>query len=318
MQYAKDNFSFKLCDQDEFDKIIFVITNIIKLINIKCNLFKFNSSLVYIIIGIESIEKFKIIEQASFCLNLPSLYNFSVIILSFTVSKIVVIISVNSTFLATKAVSELTGKDFVTASNKYHALTSKDELVFAHGAIKALAADMMKIANDVRWLASGPRDGLGEIFIPENEPGSSIMPGKVNPTQCEAVTMVAVQVMGNDAAIGFAASQGNFELNVFMPVIAYNFIQSARLLAEAMESFNKNCAVGIKANKEKMHHNLHNSLMLVTALNPYIGYENAAKTAKLAYKENLSLREACVKLGFLSYEEFDKVFRPEEMAYPQK
>ena len=154
-----------------------------------------------------------------------------------------------------KAVSELTGKDFVTASNKYHALTSKDELVFAHGAIKALAADMMKIANDVRWLASGPRDGLGEIFIPENEPGSSIMPGKVNPTQCEAVTMVAVQVMGNDAAIGFAASQGNFELNVFMPVIAYNFIQSARLLAEAMESFNTNCAVGIKANKEKMHHN---------------------------------------------------------------
>ena len=217
-----------------------------------------------------------------------------------------------------KAVSELTGKDFVTASNKYHALTSKDELVFAHGAIKALAADMMKIANDVRWLASGPRDGLGEIFIPENEPGSSIMPGKVNPTQCEAVTMVAVQVMGNDAAIGFAASQGNFELNVFMPVIAYNFIQSARLLAEAMESFNKNCAVGIKANKEKMHHNLHNSLMLVTALNPYIGYENAAKTAKKAYKENISLKEACVGLGFLTAEKFDEVFKPEDMAYPHK
>ena len=217
-----------------------------------------------------------------------------------------------------KAVSELTGKDFVTASNKYHALTSKDELVFAHGAIKALAADMMKIANDVRWLASGPRDGLGEIFIPENEPGSSIMPGKVNPTQCEAVTMVAVQVMGNDAAIGFAASQGNFELNVFMPVIAYNFIQSARLLAEAMESFNKNCAVGIKANKEKMHHNLYNSLMLVTALNPYIGYENAAKTAKKAYKENISLKEACVELGFLTAEKFDEVFKPEDLAYPHK
>ena len=217
-----------------------------------------------------------------------------------------------------KAVSELTGKDFVTASNKYHALTSKDELVFAHGAIKALAADMMKIANDVRWLASGPRDGLGEIFIPENEPGSSIMPGKVNPTQCEAVTMVAVQVMGNDAAIGFAASQGNFELNVFMPVIAYNFIQSARLLAEAMESFNKNCAVGIKANKEKMHHNLYNSLMLVTAFNPYIGYENAAKTAKKAYKENISLKEACVGLGFLTAEKFDEVFKPEDMAYPHK
>ena len=217
-----------------------------------------------------------------------------------------------------KAVSELTGKDFVTASNKYHALTSKDELVFAHGAIKALAADMMKIANDVRWLASGPRDGLGEIFIPENEPGSSIMPGKVNPTQCEAVTMVAVQVMGNDAAIGFAASQGNFELYVFMPVIAYNFIQSARLLAEAMESFNKNCAVGIKANKEKMHHNLYNSLMLVTALNPYIGYENAAKTAKKAYKENISLKEACVGLGFLTAEKFDEVFKPEDMAYPHK
>ena len=178
-----------------------------------------------------------------------------------------------------KAVSEITGKDFQTAENKFHALTSKDELVFAHGAMKALAADMMKIANDVRWLASGPRDGLGEITIPENEPGSSIMPGKVNPTQCEAVTMVAVQVMGNDVAVGMAASQGNFELNVFMPVCMYNFLQSARLLAEAIVSFNKNCAVGIRANKEKMHYNLHNSLMLVTALNPYIGYENAAKTA---------------------------------------
>ena len=212
-----------------------------------------------------------------------------------------------------KAVAELTGKPFVTAGNKFHALTSKDELVFAHGALKALAADLMKIANDVRWLASGPRDGLGEIFIPENEPGSSIMPGKVNPTQCEAVTMVAVQVMGNDTAVGLAASQGNFELNVFMPVLAYNFLQSARLLSQCMHSFNDNCVVGIKANCEKMYHNLHNSLMLVTALNPYIGYENAAKTAKLAYKENISLKEACVKLGFLTEEKFDEVFHPEQM-----
>jgi len=213
-----------------------------------------------------------------------------------------------------KEVAAITHKPFVTAANKFHALTSKDELVFAHGAIKALAADMMKIANDVRWLASGPRDGLGEIFIPENEPGSSIMPGKVNPTQCEAVTMVAVQVMGNDVAVGMAASQGNFELNVFMPVCAYNFLQSARLLADAIVSFDKNCASGIKANKEKMHHNLHNSLMLVTALNPYIGYENAAKTAKKAYKDNISLKEACVELGFLTAEKFDEVFRPEEMV----
>ena len=215
-------------------------------------------------------------------------------------------------------VSKLTGKDFITAPNKFHALTSKDEIVFAHGAVKALAADMMKITNDVRWLASGPRDGLGEIHIPENEPGSSIMPGKVNPTQCEQVTMVAVQVMGNDSAIGFAASQGNFELNVFMPVIAYNFIQSCRLLSESILSFNKNCAIGITANKEKMHYNLHNSLMLVTALNPYIGYENAAKTSHLAYEKNISLKEACVSLGFLTAEKFDEVFHPEEMAYPNK
>ena len=213
-----------------------------------------------------------------------------------------------------KAVSEITGKQFITAPNKFHALTSKDEIVFAHGALKALAADLMKIANDVRWLASGPRLGLGEIKIPENEPGSSIMPGKVNPTQCEAVTMVAVQVMGNDAAIGIAASQGNFELNVFMPVIIYNFIQSVRLLSDAMTSFNNNCAVGITADREKMHDNLHNSLMLVTALNPYIGYENAAKTAKKAYAENISLKEACVSLGFLSEDEFDKVFKPENMV----
>ena len=216
--------------------------------------------------------------------------------------------------LVAAKVAELTGKDFRTAANKFHALTSKDEIVFAHGALKALAADMMKIANDVRWLASGPRDGLGEIFIPENEPGSSIMPGKVNPTQCEAVTMVAVQVMGNDVAVGMAASQGNFELNVFMPVCAYNFLQSARLLAESMHSFNINCAVGIRANHEKMAHNLHNSLMLVTALNPYIGYENAAKTAKKAFKDNISLKEACVALGFLSAERFDEVFHPEQMV----
>lgn len=210
-------------------------------------------------------------------------------------------------------VSELTGTCFTTAPNKFHALTSKDELVFAHGALKALACDMMKIANDVRWLASGPRDGLGEIFIPENEPGSSIMPGKVNPTQCEAVTMVAVQVMGNDLAVGMAASQGNFELNVFMPVCIYNFIQSARLLSEAIFSFNDRCAAGIRANREKMKHNLYNSLMLVTALNPYIGYENAAKVAKKAYRDGISLKEACVQLGFLTAEAFDDVFHPEQM-----
>ena len=210
-------------------------------------------------------------------------------------------------------IAKLTGKDFKTAENKFHALTSKDEIVFAHGALKALAADMMKIANDVRWLASGPRDGLGEIFIPENEPGSSIMPGKVNPTQCEAVTRVAVQVMGNDVAVSMAASPGNFELNVFMPVCIYNFLQSARLLAESIVSFNDRCACGIRANREKMEHNLHNSLMLVTALNPYIGYENAAKTAKKAYKENISLKEACVSLGFLTAERFDEVFHPENM-----
>ncbi|SHM26853.1 class II fumarate hydratase [Ruminococcus flavefaciens] len=215
---------------------------------------------------------------------------------------------------AAEAISSLTGKKFVSSFNKFHSLTSKDEIVFAHGALKALAADMMKIANDVRWLASGPRVGLGEITIPENEPGSSIMPGKVNPTQCEQVTMVAVQVIGNDVAVGMAASQGNFELNVFMPVCAYNFLQSARLLAESITSFNKNCAVGIKANKDKMHHNLYNSLMLVTALNPYIGYENAAKTAKKAFKDNISLKEACVELGFLTAEKFDEVFHPEEMV----
>lgn len=210
-------------------------------------------------------------------------------------------------------ISKLAGTRFVTAKNKFHALTSKDELVFSHGAVKALACDMMKIANDVRWLASGPRDGLGEITIPANEPGSSIMPGKVNPTQCEAVTMVAVQVTGNDVAVGFAASQGNFELNVFMPVCIYNYLQSVRLLAEAIRSFDLRCASGIRANRAKMAHNLHNSLMLVTALNPYIGYENAAKTAKKAYEDDISLREACIALGFMTGEEFDRVFHPEEM-----
>ena len=211
------------------------------------------------------------------------------------------------------AVSKITGKTFLPAANKFHALTSKDELVFAHGALKALACDMMKIANDVRWLASGPRNGLGEIRIPENEPGSSIMPGKVNPTQCEAVTMVAVQVMGNDVAVGMAASQGNFELNVFMPVCIYNFLQSARLLAEAIVSFNDHCVAGITADREKMQENLRRSLMLVTALNPYIGYENAAKVAKKAFQDGCSLREACLALGFLSAEKFDEIFHPEQM-----
>ena len=210
--------------------------------------------------------------------------------------------------------AEETGVPFVSNPNKFHALTSLDRIVFAHGAMKALAADMMKIANDVRWLSSGPRWGLGEITIPENEPGSSIMPGKVNPTQCESVTMIAVQVMGNDATIGFAASQGNFQLNVFLPVTAYNFLQSARLLTDGILSFNERCASGIKANREKMDENLYRSLMLVTSLNPYIGYDNAAKVAKKAYKENLSLKEACIALGFLSEEEFDRVFHPEALA----
>ncbi len=216
--------------------------------------------------------------------------------------------------LVAHEIAELTSLPFVTAENKFHALTSKGELVASHGAIKTLAADLWKIANDVRFLASGPRNGLGEIFIPENEPGSSIMPGKVNPTQCEAVTMVAAQVMGNDATIGLAASQGNFELNVFMPVMAYNYLQSVRLLAEVIDSFDRNCVCGIRPNREKMRENLDASLMLVTALNPYIGYENAAKTAKLAYKENITLKEACVKLGFLTAERFDEVFHPEEMV----
>lgn len=213
-------------------------------------------------------------------------------------------------------ISALTGKTFITAPNKFHALTSKDELVYVHGAMKALAADLMKIANDVRLLSSGPRCGIGELLIPENEPGSSIMPGKVNPTQCEAMTMVAVQVMANDVAVSMAASQGNFELNVFMPVCIYNFLQSARLLGDAMLSFEERCARGIKPNREKIQEYLNQSLMLVTALNPHIGYENAAKVAKTAFRENLTLKEAAVKLGMLSGEKFDEIVRPEKMVSP--
>ena len=216
--------------------------------------------------------------------------------------------------LVASEVARLTDEPFVSDPNKFRALTGKDAMVFSHGALKGLAANMMKIANDVRWLASGPRLGLGEITIPANEPGSSIMPGKVNPTQCEAVTMVAVQVMGNDATIGFAASQGNFELNVFMPVIAYNYLQSVRLLADSIRSFDERCASGITANRERMAHNLHDSLMLVTCLNPSIGYENAAKVAHKAFDEGTSLRDACVSLGFLTPERFDEVFKPEEMV----
>jgi len=211
-------------------------------------------------------------------------------------------------------ISEITGKDFVTAPNKFYSLTSKDAIVFTHGALKALACDLLKTANDVRWLASGPRCGIGEINIPENEPGSSIMPGKVNPTQCEALTMVCVQVMGNDVTIGMAASQGNFQLNVFMPVTIYNFLESANLLADAMESFRKNCVVGITPNEEKINENMEKSLMLVTALNPHIGYENAAKIAKLAHKENITLKQAAAKLGLVTEEDFDKFVVPEKMV----
>ena len=209
---------------------------------------------------------------------------------------------------------QMTGVDFRPDANKFHALTSKDALVFAHGALKALAANLMKIANDIRWEASGPRCGMGELRIPENEPGSSIMPGKVNPTQCEAVTMVAVQVMGNDAAIGFAASQGNFQLNVFLPVSAYNFLTSARLLADVMDSFRFHCVEGITPDAEKMEHNLRNSLMLVTCLTPKIGYEAAAKCAKKALHDGTTLKEAVLALGLLSGEDFDEAVRPEKMV----
>lgn len=216
--------------------------------------------------------------------------------------------------LSAQKISEITGKPFETAPNKFHALTAKDALVFCHGAMKALAADLMKIANDVRWLASGPRCGIGEIIIPENEPGSSIMPGKVNPTQCEALTMVCVKVMGNDAAIGFAASQGNFQLNVFMPVLICSFLESARLVADAMRSFNLHCAEGILPNLQKIDENMNKSLMLVTALNPHIGYENAAKIAKLAHKENLTLKEAALQLRLVSEEDFAKWVDPKKMV----
>jgi len=212
-----------------------------------------------------------------------------------------------------KQLSQQTGEMFHSAPNKFQALTSHDELVFLHGALKALAADLMKIANDVRWLASGPRSGIGELSIPANEPGSSIMPGKVNPTQSEALTMLATQVFGNDATIGFAASQGNFELNVFKPVIIYNFLQSARLLADGMRSFNDNCAEGIEANLEVIAAHVERSLMLVTALNPYIGYEKAAQIAKLAFKENSTLKEAAIKSGYLTSEEYDEWVKPEKM-----
>lgn len=219
--------------------------------------------------------------------------------------------------LVSEEISKFTGIEFYSSENKFHALTSHDEVAYAHGALKALAADLMKIANDVRWLASGPRCGIGEITIPENEPGSSIMPGKVNPTQSEAITMIAVQVMGNDATIGFAASQGNFELNVFKPVILYNFLQSARLLADGIRSFNDHCAVGIEPNREVITKNLNESLMLVTALNPHIGYEKAAQIAKLAHKEGKTLKEAALKLGYLTSEEFDKYVNPADMVHPK-
>lgn len=214
-------------------------------------------------------------------------------------------------------ISKITGFDFVTAENKFHSLTSKDAIVYVHGAFKALAANLIKIANDVRWLASGPRCGIGEIMIPENEPGSSIMPGKVNPTQCEALTMVCTQVMGNDVTIGIAASQGNFQLNVFMPVMINNFIESATLLSDAMISFEKNCVCGIKPNNEKIKENLDKSLMLVTALNPHIGYENAAKIAKLAHKEGTTLKAAAAKLGLVAEEDFDKLVDPSKMIAPK-
>src|SRR5690625_951660 len=218
--------------------------------------------------------------------------------------------------LVCKAISELTGKTFVSAPNKFHSLTSYDEAVYVHGALKALAADLMKIANDIRWLASGPRSGLGEIIIPTNEPGSSIMPGKVNPTQREALTMVVTQVMGNDAAIGFAASQGNFELNVFKPVIAYNFLQSCQLLADGMLSFDERCVQGIEPNHEQIDQFLNDSLMLVTALNPHIGYENAAKIANTAFKNNTTLKETAVELGLLTEEQFDQYVDPKAMTKP--
>ena len=213
-------------------------------------------------------------------------------------------------------ISKLTGRSFVTAPNKYAVMAGHDAFVGSSGALKQMAAAFMKIANDVRWMASGPRSGLGEISIPENEPGSSIMPGKVNPTQSEAMTMVAVQVMGNDAAIGFAASQGNFELNVFKPVIAYNFLQSVRLLADAAKSFNDHCAVGLEPDRDRIRQLVDQSLMLVTALNRKIGYDNAAKIAKNAHKKGTTLKESAIELGLLTGEEFDAEVKPENMVGP--
>lgn len=215
--------------------------------------------------------------------------------------------------LVAAEISRATGLKFVSDPNKFHGLTSHDAVVFLEGALKGLAADLMKIANDIRWLASGPRCGLGELNIPANEPGSSIMPGKVNPTQCEAVTMVAVQVMADDTAVSMAASQGNFQLNVFMPVIIYNYLHSVTLLADVMRSFDAHCLSGLTANRETMERNLHHSLMLVTCLNGSIGYENAAKAARLASDKNLSLKEAVLQLKLLTEEEFDRQVRPEKM-----
>ena len=217
---------------------------------------------------------------------------------------------------AARKIAELTGLPFRSHPNKFTALASHDEIVFASGALKTLAASLMKIANDIRWLASGPRCGLGELTLPENEPGSSIMPGKVNPTQCEAMTMVAVQVMGNDAAIGFAGSQGNFELNVFKPVIIFNYLHSVELLADVCNSFVEHCVQGIEVNREQVDKYVKNSLMLVTALSPKIGYDNAAKVAHTAHHEHISLRDAAVKLGFLTGEEFDALVHPEDMTHP--
>lgn len=217
-----------------------------------------------------------------------------------------------------KQISKQLGYPFVSSENKFHALTAHDEVVYVHGALKALASDLMKIANDVRWLASGPRAGLAEISIPENEPGSSIMPGKVNPTQCEMLTMVSVQVLGNDSAVGIAASQGNFELNVFKPVILYNTLQSIYLLTDGIETFNNNCAVGIEPIEENIDKYLNQSLMLVTALNPHIGYENAAAIAKNAHKNGLTLKESAIQSGHLTEEQFDEWIKPEDMISSKK
>jgi fumarate hydratase, class II len=213
-----------------------------------------------------------------------------------------------------KVIATLTGLPFVTAPNKFESLAANDALVHAHGALKGLAAALFKIANDIRWLASGPRSGLGELLIPENEPGSSIMPGKVNPTQCEAMTMLCAQVMGNDVAIGLGGASGNFELNVFKPLIIHNFLQSCRLLADGAKSFHDHCAVGIEPNMPRIKENLERSLMLVTALNPHIGYDNAAKIAKKAHKEGKTLKEVAIELGLVTAEQFDQWVRPEKMV----